>query len=223
MPDPLQNSSSGTLPQANGGASGEYIVQMENITKRFPGVVANQNVHLRVVPGTFHAVIGENGAGKSTLLNILYGRSQPDAGRIWIAGGEVTNALHTPADAIRRGIGLVSQHYALIPALTVIENVMLGAERSSPGGILRPNQAGTRIQELAQQLGLDNLDLHARTERLSVAAQQKIEILKALYRGARILLLDEPTATLAPQEVESLFSAPAHACRAGFHHSVRHA
>jgi ABC-type uncharacterized transport system ATPase subunit len=206
MPDPLQNLSSGTLPPPNVESSGKYIVQMENITKGFPGVIANQNVHLHVVQGTFHAVIGENGAGKSTLLNILYGRYRPDAGRIWIAGEEVTNALHAPADAIRRGIGLVSQHYALIPALTVIENVMLGAERSSPGGILQPGKAGARIQELARQLGLDNLDLHARTERLSVAAQQKIEILKALYRGARILLLDEPTATLAPQEVESLFA-----------------
>ena len=205
MPEPLQNLPSGTLPTPHAAPSSAYIVQMENITKRFPGVIANQNVHLRVVPGTFHAVIGENGAGKSTLLNILYGRSRPDAGRIWVAGEEVTNALHTPADAIRRGVGLVSQHYALIPALTVIENVMLGAEGGG-GGILQPKRAGERIKELALPLGLDGLDLHTRAERLSVAAQQKIEILKALYRGARILLLDEPTATLAPQEVESLFA-----------------
>ncbi len=204
MPDPAVASMSDAVSSANAFA-GEYIVQMENITKRFPGVVANQSVHLRVAPGTFHAVIGENGAGKSTLLNILYGRYRPDAGRIFIAGEEVTNALHSPADAIRRGVGLVSQHYALIPALTVLENVMLGAEGSA-AGILQPRRAATRIQTLAQQLGLDGLDLNARAERLSVAAQQKVEILKALYRGARILLLDEPTATLAPPEVDALFT-----------------
>ncbi len=204
MPDPAVASLPDAVPPANAFA-GEYIVQMENITKRFPGVVANQNVHLRVVPGTFHAVIGENGAGKSTLLNILYGRYRPDAGRIFIAGEEVTNALHSPADAIRRGVGLVSQHYALIPALTVLENVMLGAEGSATG-ILQPRRAATRIQALGKQLGLDGLDLNARAERLSVAAQQKVEILKALYRGARILLLDEPTATLAPPEVDALFT-----------------
>ena len=180
---------------------------MENITKRFPGVVANQNVHLRVVPGTFHAVIGENGAGKSTLLNILYGRYRPDAGRIFVEGEEVTHALRTPADAIRRGIGLVSQHYALIPALTVIENVMLGAERGLPGGIVAATQSGRAgAADLRSTWDWRKLDLNTRAERLSVAAQQKVEILKALYRGARILLLDEPTATLAPQEVESLFA-----------------
>ena len=202
MPDPAPDLSAASSIQP---FTGEYIVQMENITKRFPGVIANQNVHLRVAPGTFHAVIGENGAGKSTLLNILYGRYRPDAGRIFIAGEEVTNRLNSPGDAIRRGVGLVSQHYALIPALTVIENVMLGAE-GSPSGILQPRRAGARIHALAQQLGLDGLDLNARAERLSVAAQQKVEILKALYRGARILLLDEPTATLAPQEVDALFA-----------------
>ena len=203
MPDPVT-----TVPVSADDAlpSGEFIVRMENITKRFPGVIANQNVHLRVVPGTFHAVIGENGAGKSTLLNILYGRYRPDAGRIHVAGEEVTNALRTPADAIKRGIGLVSQHYALIPALTVIENIMLGAEGGLRGGLLQPRRAAERIATLAQQLGLDGLDLAVRAERLSVAAQQKIEILKALYRGARILLLDEPTATLAPSEVEGLFT-----------------
>lgn len=201
MPEPIS-----TAHTADATSASAFIVQMENITKRFPGVVANQNVHLRVAPGTFHAVIGENGAGKSTLLNILYGRYRPDAGRIFVAGEEVTHALRSPADAIRRGIGLVSQHYALIPALTVLENVMLGAEGGLPGGILQPRKAGARVQQLAEQLGLANLDLNARAERLSIAAQQKVEILKALYRGARILLLDEPTATLAPQEVEALFA-----------------
>src|SRR5690348_5632066 len=105
----------------------DEAIRMENITKRFPGVIANRVVHLKVRAGAFHAVIGENGAGKSTLLNILYGRYRPDAGRIFVRGEKVTERLHSPADAIRRGIGLVSQHYALIPALSVLENVILGA------------------------------------------------------------------------------------------------
>ncbi len=184
----------------------DYCVRMSGINKRFPGVVANQDVDIAVRRGTFHAVIGENGAGKSTLLNILYGRYRPDAGQIWIEGTEVTQTLRSPADAIRHGIGLVSQHYALIPALTVLENVMLGAEGNPPAGILRPRQAATKTRELAAQLNLEALDLNSRADRLSVAAQQKVEILKALYRGARILLLDEPTATLVPQEVDSLFA-----------------
>ncbi len=182
------------------------IVRLENITKRFPGVVANRGVHLRVMAGTFHALIGENGAGKSTLLNILYGRYRPDAGRIFVRDEEITEALESPADAIRRGIGLVSQHYALIPALSVLENIVLGAEPTFPGGALRLGPAAERIAALSEQLGLGDLDLKARADTLSVAAGQKVEILKALYRGAQILLLDEPTATLAPQEAESLFA-----------------
>jgi len=182
------------------------LIRMENITKRFPGVVANKGVHLYVQPGTFHAVIGENGAGKSTLLNILYGRYPQDVGRVWIAGEEVTDLLHSPADAIKRGIGLVSQHYALIPALSLIENVMLGAEHALPGGFLARKRAEARALELSEQLGLGNLPFSARADQLSVAAQQKVEILKALYRGAKILLLDEPTATLAPQEADALFA-----------------
>ena len=178
---------------------------MENITKRFPGIVANSGVGLRVKPGAFHAVIGENGAGKSTLLNILYGRYRPDEGRVFIADEEVTGKLRGPADAIRRGVGLVSQHYALIPALTVLENIVLGAEPTFAGFALDRRRAEARIAELAARLGLPDLDLNSRAERLSIAAQQKAEILKALYRDARILLLDEPTATLAPQEANSLF------------------
>lgn len=181
-------------------------IRMENITKRFPGVVANAEVGLTVREGAFHAVIGENGAGKSTLLNVLYGRYRPDSGRIFIRGEEVTEKLHSPADAIRRGLGLVSQHYALIPALSVRENIVLGAELTFPGGALNLRAASERITEHAARLGLADLDLNARADRLSVAAQQKVEILKALYRGAQILLLDEPTATLAPQEADALFA-----------------
>jgi simple sugar transport system ATP-binding protein len=167
--------------------------------------VANQDVRLHVRAGAFHAVIGENGAGKSTLLNILYGRYGPDAGRIEIRGSDVTTTLRSPSDAIRCGIGLVSQHHALIPALTVLENLMLGAEEPQYGILLRPAHAAQRAVTLANQLGLGAIDLHTRAERLSVAAQQKVEILKALYHRANILLLDEPTAMLAPQEADALF------------------
>ena len=184
----------------------EFAVRMENITKRFPGIVANSGVHLGVKSGAFHAVIGENGAGKSTLLNILYGRYRADEGRVFIADEEVTDRLRGPSDAIRRGVGLVSQHYALIPALTVLENVIMGAEPTLAGIALNRKKATARIEELAAKLDLPGLDLNSRAERLSIAVQQKAEILKALYRDARILLLDEPTATLAPQEADSLFS-----------------
>ncbi len=183
----------------------EYIVRMERITKRFPGVIANHDVDLAVRTGTFHAVIGENGAGKSTLLNMLYGRYLPEAGRIFLGNEEVTRLLTSPAESIRRGVALVSQHYALIPALTVLENLMLGAENPRFAGLLRPREAADQVATLAKRLGLEQLDLNARADRLSVAAGQKVEILKALYRGARLLLLDEPTATLAPQEVDALF------------------
>jgi len=183
-----------------------YIVRMEHITRRFPGVVANEDVHLYVKRATFHALIGENGAGKSTLLGILYGRITPDEGRIFIHERDVTQELRSPADAIRLGIGLVSQHHALISALTVLENILLGVEPTSVGGLLAPSQVINRIQELAVQLGLNPAVLKQPIEQLSLATLQKVEILKALYRNAQILLLDEPTATLAPAEVEALFS-----------------
>jgi len=186
--------------------SANFLIRMEQITKRFPGIVANDKVSLSVREGGFHAVIGENGAGKSTLLNVLYGLYRADEGRITLRGEDVTQALHSPADAIKRGVGLVSQHYALIPALSVIENVMLGAEPLEMGGRLNRREAAERIAKLATRLGLEDLQLNQRAERLSVAAQQKVEILKALFRGANLLLLDEPTATLAPQEADALFA-----------------
>ncbi len=198
MPD--SQSMNSNAPQS------DSLVRMEGITKRFPGIVANQDVQLRVLRGAFHAVIGENGAGKSTLLNILYGRYRPDTGKVFVRDTDVTDALRGPQDAIGLGIGLVSQHYALIPALTVLENVVMGAEPTWIGGVLDVRSAMERIRDLAGHLGLKDLDLHVRAERLSVAAQQKVEILKALYRNAQILLLDEPTATLAPQEADSLFA-----------------
>ena len=185
-----------------------FIVELLGITKSFPGIVANSDVTLRIKQGAFHAVIGENGAGKSTLLNILYGRYQPDpgGGTIRIDGRDVTGQLTSPSQSIKAGIGLVSQHYALIPALSVIENVILGSEEMLMGGILRRKAAATRIQQIMAELGLSGIDLDMRAEKLSVAAQQKIEIVKALYRRARVLLLDEPTAVLAPAEAEALFA-----------------
>ena len=184
------------------------LIELTGITKRFPGVVANDNVSISIAAGAFHAIIGENGAGKSTLLNVLYGRYSPDHGVIKIAGNDVTDSLHGPTDAIHLGIGLVSQHYALIPALSVLENIMLGSEPDTPGsvpGFLNRRTAGEKVKQLAAQLGLEKIPLHESAGKLSVAAQQKVEILKALYRDARILLLDEPTATLAPPEAAKLF------------------
>ncbi len=178
-------------------------VKMANITRSFPGVVANSAVNLNVVSGTFHAVIGENGAGKSTLLNILFGKYLPDSGTIVINDEDVTGKLLRPADSIERGVGLVSQHYSLVPALSVLDNLMLGSE-STPG-ILSSRSAAERAKSFLKELGIAGIDLKARAGSLSVAAQQKVEIVKALYRDARILLLDEPTAALAPQEAEALF------------------
>ena len=196
----LESNLESSLPAA------DPAIRMESITKRFPGVLANRDVSLIVARGTFHAVIGENGAGKSTLLNVLYGRYRPDSGRIVVLGEDVSNALNSPADAIQRGLGLVSQHYALIPALTVLENIILGAEPVRAAGIIDRRAASDRILELTGRLGLEDLDLNARADRVSIATGQKIEIVKALYRGASILLLDEPTSTLAPQEADSLFA-----------------
>nr|WP_177214329.1 ABC transporter ATP-binding protein [Streptomyces qinglanensis] len=172
---------------------------MRGITKRFPGVVANRDIDIRVDRGTVHALVGENGAGKSTLMKILYGMQRPDEGTISIDGDEV--ALHSPADAIARGIGMVHQHFMLADNLTVLENTVLGAERLYGIG----SRARKKIKELsdAYQLGIRPDVL---VEDLGVADRQRVEILKALYRGARILILDEPTAVLVPQEVDALFA-----------------
>nr|WP_245981387.1 ABC transporter ATP-binding protein [Streptomyces reniochalinae] len=171
---------------------------MRGITKRFPGVVANRDIDISVARGTVHALVGENGAGKSTLMKILYGMQRPDEGTIGIDGEDVV--LHSPADAIARGIGMVHQHFMLADNLTVLENTVLGAEKLHGIG------AGARrkIAELsdAYQLGIRP---DALVEELGVADRQRVEILKALYRGARTLILDEPTAVLVPQEVDALF------------------
>lgn len=173
-------------------------VQLDGITKRFPGVVANHDIHLTAEPGTVHAIVGENGAGKSTLMKILYGMQRPDEGTIIIDGTKVTFA--SPQQAIKAGIGMVHQHFMLADNLTVTENVVLGAESLHGIG----SKAKVRIRELSKAYGL-GVDPDALVEDLGVGARQRVEILKVLYRGAKILILDEPTAVLVPQEVAELF------------------
>lgn len=178
--------------------SATVAVELRGITKRFPGVVANHDINLTVRSGTVHALMGENGAGKSTLMKILYGMQRPDEGTIAINGE--TCEFATPGDAIARGIGMVHQHFMLADNLTVLENVVLGGEKLYGIG----GKAKARIKEISDQYGL-NVRPDALVEDLGVADRQRVEILKVLYRGARILILDEPTAVLVPQEVDALF------------------
>jgi len=179
------------------------VIELERITKRFPGVVANQDINLRVEHGEVHAIVGENGAGKSTLMKILYGMLQPDEGVIRVNGQETR--LRSPRHAIQIGIGMVHQHFMLADNLTVLENVVLGSEPTKAGQIdfLR---ARSRISDLSGAYGLE-LDPDSLVENLSVGERQRLEIVKVLYRGARILILDEPTAVLVPQEIEELFAS----------------
>ncbi|MFJ5301488.1 ABC transporter ATP-binding protein [Streptomyces sp. NPDC088350] len=174
-------------------------VELAGITKRFPGVVANHDIHLSVRKGTVHALVGENGAGKSTLMKILYGMQKPDEGTIAVDGEHVT--FSSPADAIARGIGMVHQHFMLADNLTVLENVVLGSEKLHGIG----GGARKKIKEISDRYGL-NVRPDVLVESLGVAERQRVEILKVLFRGARTLILDEPTAVLVPQEVDALFS-----------------
>ncbi|MGD1953578.1 MAG: ABC transporter ATP-binding protein [Leptolyngbyaceae cyanobacterium] len=172
-------------------------LQLVEITKRFGRFTANNHISLTVRTGSIHGLLGENGAGKSTLMNILSGLYQPDSGQILLDGQPVT--IQTPADAIRHGIGMIHQHFMLVPQLTVTENIILGC----PGGLhLDVRSQAQRIAELSQTYGLDVPPL-ARVEDLPVGIQQRVEILKVLYRQARILILDEPTAVLTPTEIQS--------------------
>jgi ABC-type uncharacterized transport system ATPase subunit len=195
----MSSSTSADLPAAIGDPEGPPAVVLSGITKRFPGVVANSDVHLSVRVGEVHALCGENGAGKSTLMKILYGMQQPDEGTIDVAGDRVH--FRTPADAIKAGIGMVHQHFMLADNLTVQENVVLGAEALHGIG----GKARKRILELAGRTGL-SVDPGVLVERLGVADRQRVEILKVLYRGAKVIILDEPTAVLVPQEVDELFA-----------------
>ena len=179
----------------------QVVLQAKGITKRFPGVLANDSVDLTLHQGKILALLGENGAGKSTLMNMLYGLYHPDEGEIWIKGERVE--LKNPRDAIDRGVGMVHQHFQLVPVMTVAENVMLGAEVVR-NGRLDMRAAEQRVYELSQQYGLQ-VDPSAMVEDLPVGTQQRVEIVKALYRQAEILILDEPTAVLTPQEATELF------------------
>jgi ABC-type uncharacterized transport system ATPase subunit len=179
------------------------VLEMRGITKRFPGgTLANDSIDLDLGEREIHALLGENGAGKSTLMNILYGLVTPDEGEIRIDGTPV--AIQGPSDAIARGIGMVHQHFMLVPVLTVAENVVLGQEVTKGGQVLDMRAAERRIHELAERLGF-TVDPRARVDQLSLGQQQRVEILKAIYRGARILVLDEPTAVLTPQETREIF------------------
>ena len=173
-------------------------VELIGIGKRFPGVVANHDVDVTIRPGTVHALVGENGAGKSTLMKILYGVQRPDEGTIRIGGTEVI--LKSPTDAIEHGVGMVFQHFMLADNLTVLENIVLGAEKLHGIG----DDARAEIGRISERFGF-GLEPDVLVEKLGVAARQRLEITKVLYRGARIIILDEPTAVLVPQEVDALF------------------
>jgi general nucleoside transport system ATP-binding protein len=177
-------------------------LEMRGITKRYPGVIANDHIDLDLQRGEIHALLGENGAGKTTLMNILYGLAVPDEGQILIDGAPVRIA--GPSDAIARGIEMVHQHFMLIPVLSVAENVILGSETMANPIFLDRREASRRIRELAGKFGFE-LDPDAKIESLSVGQQQRVEILKMLYRDAQILVLDEPTAVLTPSETEEIF------------------
>ncbi|MFQ5557609.1 MAG: ABC transporter ATP-binding protein, partial [Acidimicrobiales bacterium] len=177
-------------------------IELIGITKRFPGVIANDNVDLTVEEGEIHAVCGENGAGKSTLMKILYGMQPADEGSMRVFGEEVE--LGSPSEAIDLGIGMVHQHFMLADQLTVLENVILGAEPVTRGGRIDFGEAREHLEEVGAAYGL-TIDPDDLVENLEVGERQRVEIIKVLYRGAKILILDEPTAVLVPQEVDELF------------------
>lgn len=178
----------------------EYILEMKHITKRFGSVIANEDVNLAIEKGEVHALLGENGAGKSTLMNCLYGLYGEYEGQIYFDGKEIE--IKDPKHAIALGIGMVHQHFMLIPVLTVIENVVLGLKENKP--ILKLDEAAKKFTELGKKYNME-IDPWVKVEQLSVGQQQRVEILKALYRDAKLLILDEPTAVLTPGEIDGLF------------------
>src|SRR6476620_4776838 len=177
-------------------------LEMRGITKRYPGVVANDGIDLDVRPGEIHALLGEHGAGQTTLMNILYGLATPNEGQILLDGKPVT--ISGPSDASARGINMVHQHFMLVPVFTVAENILLGVETMAGPIFLDTNEARRRILDLGTRFGFE-IDPDVKVGDLSVGWQQRVEILKALYRNARVLVLDEPTAVLTPQETEEIF------------------
>jgi general nucleoside transport system ATP-binding protein len=177
------------------------VLEAKGITKQFPGVLANDHVDFDLYKGEIHALLGENGAGKTTLMNILYGLHKPDSGQISVNGNPIV--IHSPKDSIQAGIGMVHQHFMLIPVFTVAENIMLGDE-TTRRGVLDEKAVIQRVNDLSKQYNLE-IEPAALTGQLPVGVQQRVEIVKALYRNVNILILDEPTAVLTPQEVEDLF------------------
>ncbi len=178
------------------------VLELRGITKRFPGVLANDHIDLTVEKGEIHALLGENGAGKTTLMNILYGLYRPDEGEIFVNGQKLD--VRSPIDAIKAGVGMVHQHFMLVPVFTVTENVMLGEEYVKAGGILDRKKAADKIREISNTYKLD-INPDAYISDIPVGMQQRVEIIKLLFREANILIMDEPTAVLTPQEVDELF------------------
>ena len=176
-------------------------LELKSITKSFGSLIANDSIDLHVNDGEVLAILGENGAGKSTLMNIVYGLLKPDSGEIRVNGSVVN--INEPSDALAAGIGMVHQHFMLIPVFTVLENIVLGHEATSPIGKLNLGQAREKLLSLAQEFGF-HIDPDALVEDLPVGVQQRVEILKALMYDAKILILDEPTAVLTPQETDEL-------------------
>jgi len=179
----------------------DYVIEMLNITKEFPGIKANDNITLQVEPGEIHALLGENGAGKSTLMSVLFGLYTPEEGQIKVRGKEVK--VSNPNVATELGIGMVHQHFKLVHNLTVTENIVLGNEPKLFGGRVNIKQAAKRVEELSNRYNF-HVDPHAKIEDITVGMQQRVEILKMLYRDAEILIFDEPTAVLTPQEIDEL-------------------
>ncbi|MDY4431045.1 ABC transporter ATP-binding protein, partial [Evtepia sp.] len=180
----------------------QYVIEMLHITKEFPGIRANDDITLQLKKGEIHALLGENGAGKSTLMSVLFGLYQPEEGEIRKNGQPVT--INNPNDATALGIGMVHQHFKLIDVFTVLDNIILGAETTKLG-FLQKKEARRKVTELSQRYGL-KVDLDAKVEDITVGMQQRVEILKMLYRDNEILIFDEPTAVLTPQEIDDLMA-----------------
>ncbi len=183
------------------GGTNEGIAEMDQITKQFGDVYANRNINLSVMEGEVHTLLGENGAGKSTLMNILIGLYQPTAGTIYLRGEKVK--IDSPKAAVKMGVGMVHQHFMLVEAMTVLENIILGSRKDS-SVFIKKDQVRKEILALSEKYGLD-VELDKQITEISVGAQQRVEILKALYRGAELLILDEPTAALTDIEAEDFF------------------
>jgi len=182
---------------------GEVVLDAQGITKRYPGgVLANDHIDFKIKAGEIHAILGENGAGKTTLMSILFGLLQPDEGQIYVRGLKVR--FRSPEDAIKMGIGMVHQHRKLVPAHTVLENILLGHPKSK--GVLKLKEAEDEIMALAERYGFE-IDPRARVWQLTEGEKQVVEIVKALYRGAKILILDEPTSALTPVETDRLLAS----------------